>query len=100
MINSVVKKHDKIYYARIIENTYICDVYDLVVRTVGETFFVACDKRDKKAYLFLYSDIDDSVFLDRKLALNKIMEARENRKINDYNYETGNKEFYNEEREE
>lgn len=87
MIELPVKKHDKVYYARILENTNIYDVYDLFVRTVDKDFFVAYDKRDKKAYIFLYSDINDSVFLDRKLALNKVMKARSTRKIN-YEYIT------------
>lgn len=72
-------KKDKVYYARILPKVKIYEVCDLIVNSVdyvGE-WFVAVDKRDKRSYLFNYSDIDNIVFTDRNLALSKVLEAEE-----------------------
>lgn len=42
------------------------DVCQLTIRTVKEDYFVGCDKVDKHAYLFNYSDLGEIVFHDRK----------------------------------
>ena len=36
------------------------------------------DKRDKHAYLFSYNKINDTVFFDRKVCLQKVLRAEEN----------------------
>ena len=68
-----------VYYARIMPRLGIFDVYDLKVRTVEDTYFVAIDKRDKKSYLFSYKDINNTIFQYRKDALLKVKEAEENK---------------------
>lgn len=70
-------KKDKVYYARILPKVKIYEVCDLIVNSVDYEWFVAVDKRDKRSYLFNYSDIDNIVFTDRNLALSKVLEAEE-----------------------
>ena len=73
-------KNDIVYYARIVPETDIYDVCELKIRTVKDDWFVGVDKRDKHAYLFYGSSINDSVFYERKNALNKVREAENNKK--------------------
>ena len=74
-----IKKNDIVYYARIMPKLDVYDVYDLKVRTVEDTYFVAIDKRDKKSYLFNFTDINKTVFANRQEALNKTKEAEKNK---------------------
>lgn len=76
----VINKNDKLYYARIIPNAGIYDVCDLTVRTVEDDYFVGIDKRDKHAYLFGYDSIDEVIFSERKIAVEKIRKAEMNKK--------------------
>ena len=48
------------------------------------------DKRDKRTYLFGYNAIDNTVFVDRKDALNKVKIAESNKK------EISNETYYEE----
>lgn len=76
-----VKAKDILYYARIIPTVGIFDVCQLTIRTVKEDYFVGCDKVDKHAYLFNYSDLGgEVVFHDRKQALDKVLAAEANNK--------------------
>ena len=79
LMTDKIRKNDIIYYARIMPKLGIFDVYDLKVRTIADTYFVAIDKRDKKSYLFNYNEIGKIVFTDRKEALNKTKEAEKNK---------------------
>lgn len=72
-----LKRKDSLYYARIIPRTRIFEVCELIVRTVRDTWFVAVDKRDKRAYLFNNTDIEKIVFFDRIIALSKVNEVEE-----------------------
>ena len=74
-----MKKKDILYYARIVPRTGIYEVCELLIRTIEETYFVGIDKRDKHAYLFLYSDINNTVFENRKEALKKVKDAEKNK---------------------
>lgn len=74
-----IKPKDIIYYARIMPKLGIFDVYDLKVRTVTDTYFVAIDKRDKKSYLFNYSDINKTIFMNREDAVTKAKESEKNK---------------------
>lgn len=76
-----LNKGDKVYYARIIESSNIFDVLDLTIRTVQDDWFVGIEKRDQQAFLFRKSDIEVNVFLDRELALVKVLNAEENKKV-------------------
>ena len=74
-----IKQNDIVYYARIMPKLGIFDVYDLKVRTVEDTYFVAIDKRDKKSYLFSYKDVDKTVFANREDALSKVKKEEKNK---------------------
>ena len=75
-----LKRKDIVYYARIIPNTGIYEVCELIIRTVADDYFAGMDKRDKRTYLFGYNAIDNIVFVDRKDALNKVKIAESNKK--------------------
>ena len=75
-----LKKKDIVYYARIIPNTGIYEVCELIIRTVADDYFAGMDKRDKRTYLFSYNAIDNTVFIDRKDALNNVKIAESNKK--------------------
>ena len=74
-----IKLKDIVYYARIMPKLGIFDVYDLKVRTIADTYFVAIDKRDKKSYLFNYNDIGKTVFFNWQEAVDKTKEAEKNK---------------------
>ena len=75
-----LKRKDIVYYARIIPNTGIYEVCELIIRTVADDYFAGMDKRDKRTYLFGYNAIDNTVFVDRKDALNNVKIAESNKK--------------------
>lgn len=70
-----LKKKDIIYYARIFPKTRTFDVLDLTIRTVADTWFVGIEKKDKQAFIFNYPDIGNVIFLNRKDALKKVLDA-------------------------
>ena len=74
-----LKRKDIVYYARIIPNTGIYEVCELIIRTVADDYFAGMDKRDKRTYLFGYNAIDNTVFVDRKDALSKVKIAESNK---------------------
>lgn len=73
-----LNKKDRLYYARIVPKTKVYEVCEMIVRTVENTWFVAIDKRDKHAYLFVYDDIGTSLFYERDKALAKVIDAEKN----------------------
>ena len=75
-----LKRKDTVYYARIIPNTGIYEVCELIVRTVSDDYFAGMDKRDKRTYLFSYNAIGNTVFINRKDALSKVKIAESNKK--------------------
>lgn len=77
---SELKQKDIVYYARIIPTSSIYEVCELIIRTVEDTWFVGIDKRDKHAYLFNNNDINKTVFVKRKSALDKVLYAEANKK--------------------
>lgn len=77
-MSNQLKKGDIVYYSRIMPTLGIFDVYELIVRTVADTYFVGMEKRDKRVFLFSYSAIGDIVFSHRKDAVDKAMIAEEN----------------------
>ena len=76
-----VNKKDRLYFARIIPSVGIYDVCDVIVRTATDNWFVACDKKDKHAYLFSNKELDKAVFKSRLEALEKVTEAEKNQRI-------------------
>lgn len=75
-----LKQKDIIYYSRIIPSASLYDVCELKVRTIEDNWLVAVDKRDKHAYLFYDNDLNKTIFIDRKDALNRVKEAEKNKK--------------------
>ena len=75
-----LKRKDIVYYARIIPNTGIYEVCELIIRTIADDYFAGMDKRDKRTYLFSYNAIENTVFINRKDALNKVEIAESNKK--------------------
>ena len=73
-------KGDIVYYARIMPNLGIFDVYDIKIRTIADTWFSGVEKRDKKVFLFPYSAIDKYIFFNRKDAVDMATNAEENNK--------------------
>lgn len=88
---SELKRKDIVYYSRIIPTSGIYDVYELIIRTVEDDWFVGIEKRDKHAYIFNDADINKVVFKNRNDALKKVLAAEENKK------ETTSDETYYEE---
>ena len=64
----------KIYWTRIIPKLNIYDLYELKVRRVADTWFVAVDKRTKHSYIFNDRDLDKIIFVDRNEALEIVKE--------------------------
>ena len=77
---SQLTKGDFVYYARIMPNLGIFDVYDIKIRTIADTWFSGVEKRDKKVFLFPYSAIDEYVFLNRKDAVDVATNAEAHNK--------------------
>ena len=75
-----MKKGDKVYYARVLESVDIYELCDLIVRSVESTWFVAYEKRTKRAYVFDNDKIGLTVFYDREDALKRVKEKEKNRK--------------------
>ena len=69
-----IQKHKTVYYARIVPQTYIYEVCELVIRTVADDYFVGTDKHDKHAYLLKYDDLN-KLFIKRADALSMVKEA-------------------------
>ena len=88
---SDLKRKDIVYYSRIIPTSGIYDVYELIIRTVEDDWFVGIEKQDKHAYLFNDTDINKVIFKNRNDALKKVLAAEENKK------ETTSDETYYEE---
>ena len=75
-----MKRKDIVYYARIQPTLGVYEVLELLVRTVETGWFTGMDKRDKRVYLFANKDINKTVFIDRKEALNVVKEVEKHKK--------------------
>ena len=71
-----------VYYAQILPTGDVYEVLTLKLRTVDKVarWFVGTDVKTKAAFLFNECDIGIAVFTDRKEALEKVKEAKKNRK--------------------
>lgn len=67
-----IKLRQKVYWARIHPKICVYDLYDLTVRALYDTYFVAYDTKTRQSYLFSYSAIGKIVFLNRGEALELI----------------------------
>lgn len=69
MIKEDLQKGTQLYYARIMPTLGIFDVYDVKVAALYDTYFAAQEKRDKRRFLFNYTDLNKTVFKNRLEAL-------------------------------
>lgn len=67
-----------VYHARVLPRTGIFEIQELKVRTVTDTYFVGVDKDTKRAHLLPLSEINESVFEDRRDALKRVKFAENN----------------------
>ena len=67
-----ISKGTKVYWTRIHPQICVYDLYDLTVRSVYDTYFVAVDKRSKQSYIFNYKDINKTIYIERTDALDYI----------------------------
>lgn len=78
--NINLKLKDKVYYAQALHRVGVYNVLELTIRGLYDTYFVGIEKRDKQAYLFNYSELDKSVFLNRKDALDFVQVEEDKKK--------------------
>ena len=71
-----------VYYAQILPTGDVYEVLTLKLRTVDKEarWFVGTDVKTKAAFLFNECDIGIAIFIDRKEALEKVKNAKKNRK--------------------
>lgn len=81
-MNKEIKKDTILYYARISHNLGMYELCELKVRSVYDTYFVALENRTKIAFLFGNNLIGETVFFNRKDALEKVGEAERNKPKN------------------
>ena len=65
-----LNKGDTLYYARYIPNVNIDEICEIKVRTIEDNYFTG--NTDKRAFLFGYDTLNDTVFVSRKEALDKL----------------------------
>lgn len=73
-----IQKGKMVYYARMLKPVGIYEVCELMIRSLYDDCFVGVDKRDKHSYSFSYNRLNDIVFSDRKVCLQKVIEAEKN----------------------
>ena len=85
-----IKKKDILYYAQILPKVGIYNVCEMIVCTLYEDYFACMDKREKKRYLFYYSDIDRILFANKLEALTLVTDAEKDKQ------KVSNERFYEE----
>lgn len=85
-----IKKKDILYYAQILPKVGIYNVCEMIVCTLYEDYFACMDKREKKRYLFYYSDIDKILFANKLEALTLVTDAEKDKP------KVSNERFYEE----
>lgn len=75
-----LNKKDIVYYARAMINVGIFEVIELKVRTVADDYFTGIDDKTKHAFIFNMSDLNRTVFFDRREALKVVKEAEKNKR--------------------
>ena len=81
---------DHVYYARVLPNAGVYELYDLIIRAITPTWFSTYDTTKGSLYSFLFenSAMGDYVFLDRKEALKRVKYAEAHgKKFTEIDYE-------------
>ncbi len=73
--NIQLKQKQHLYYAQILPSVGTYNVLEMTVSTLYNTYFAVTEKRDKHRYLFNYTDINKTIFLDRTKCLKKVKDA-------------------------
>lgn len=67
-----LNKGDILYYARYMPSVDVNEICEVKVRTIENDYFVCIGNTDKRAFLFGYDDLNNTVFINRKEALDKL----------------------------
>ena len=72
-----LNKNSTVYFVKISPNPEFADIYDLKIRTVTGDYYVGLDNTTTKhAYVFHDQDINETIFLNKADALEKLMEIK------------------------
>lgn len=72
-----LNKNDIVYFVRIPPNPEFADIYDLKIRTVADDYYVGLDNSTTKhAYVFKDKDINETIFLNKTEALEKLIDIK------------------------
>ena len=69
-------KGDYIFYARIMPKMGLFEVEELIVRSIGDTWFTALNSKTKQSFLFSFSQEEKDYFFTRSPALEKVKLAQ------------------------
>lgn len=69
-----VKKGDILYWARIVKSTSVCEVVELKIRSVYDSWFVGCEDKTRQSFIFKYDDLEKVIFKNRGDALQKVLD--------------------------
>lgn len=72
-----IKLGQMVYWARILPKLHVYDLYELKVRSVYDTYFVAVNERTKQSHLFYFNDINKTIYFDRNEALECVNDAED-----------------------
>lgn len=72
---------ETLYYAQILPRVGVYNLCDIKVCTLYDTYFAGIDTRDKRRYVFNYTEINQTIFENKLEALEIIKEAEENKPI-------------------
>ena len=72
-----LNKNSTVYFVKISPNPELTDIYDLHIRIVADDYYVGLDSTTTKhAYIFSDRDINETIFLNKADALEKLMEIK------------------------
>lgn len=91
MNDEELKIGTKLYYARIMPTLGVFDIYDMKVVALYDTYFAAQEKRDKRRFLFYYTDLNKIIFKNRLEALELAQEKESENK-----YKVSTETYYEE----
>ena len=58
-----------VYYCEVLPNVGVYEIIELIIRTVGDGYYVGVDEKTKQAQLFTTNMIDEYVFVSRADAI-------------------------------
>lgn len=67
-----LNKGDILFYIRFMPSVDISEICEVKIRTIENNYFVGIGNTDKRAFLFGYDELNKTIFLNRKEALDKL----------------------------